>query len=60
MIQVEGGVVHHSRWIQHGTNVYLNETRGKVYMSKHLFDGFPIQKGLKQGDILSSLLFNFV
>jgi hypothetical protein len=24
-----------------------------------LSDSFPIQKGLKQGDVLSSLLFNF-
>jgi hypothetical protein len=24
-----------------------------------LFDNFPIQNGLKQGDVLSPLLFNF-
>jgi hypothetical protein len=28
-------------------------------MGKHFSDSFPIQKGLKQGDALSSLLFNF-
>jgi hypothetical protein len=31
----------------------------KVRISKHLSDSFPIQKGLKQGDALSPLLFNF-
>jgi hypothetical protein len=33
----------------------LNET-----YSKHLSDSFPIQNGLKQGDALPPLLFNFV
>jgi hypothetical protein len=28
-------------------------------MGKHLSDSFPIQNGLKQGDFLSPLLFNF-
>jgi hypothetical protein len=28
-------------------------------MCKHLSDSSPIQNGLKQGDALSSLLFNF-
>jgi hypothetical protein len=37
----------------------LNETYGKVRISKHLSDNFPIQNGLKQGDALSPLLFNF-
>jgi hypothetical protein len=37
----------------------LNETYSKVYIGKHLFDSFPIQNGLKQGDALSPLLFNF-
>jgi hypothetical protein len=31
----------------------------KVRISKHLSDSFPIQNGLKQGDALSPLLFNF-
>jgi hypothetical protein len=37
----------------------LNETYGHVHISKHLYVSFPIQKGLKQGDALLALLFNF-
>jgi hypothetical protein len=38
----------------------LNETYSKINIGKHLSDNFPIQNGLKQGDALSPLLFNFV
>jgi hypothetical protein len=37
----------------------LNETCSKVRIGKLLPDKFPIQNGLKQGDALSPLLFNF-
>jgi hypothetical protein len=37
----------------------LNETYSKVRIGKHLSDSFNIQNGLKQGDALSPLLFNF-
>jgi hypothetical protein len=37
----------------------LNKKYGKVRIGKHLSDNFPIQNGLKQGDALSPLLFNF-
>jgi hypothetical protein len=37
----------------------LNETYSKVCIGKHLSDNFPVQNGLKQGDALSPLLFNF-
>jgi hypothetical protein len=37
----------------------LNETYSKVRMGKYLSDKFPIQNGLKEGAVLSSLLFNF-
>jgi hypothetical protein len=37
----------------------LNETYDKVRIGKHFSDNFPIQNGLKQGDALSPLLFNF-
>jgi hypothetical protein len=37
----------------------LNETYSKVHVGKLLSDKFPIQNGLKQGDVLSPLLFNF-
>jgi hypothetical protein len=37
----------------------LNETYSKIHVGKHFSDSFPIQNGLKQGDALSPLLFNF-
>jgi hypothetical protein len=37
----------------------LNETYSEVHIGKHLSDSFPFQNGLKQGDALSPLLFNF-
>jgi hypothetical protein len=37
----------------------LNETYSGVWVGKHLSDTFPIKNGMKQGDALSPLLFNF-
>jgi hypothetical protein len=37
----------------------LNEPHIKVRIGKNVPHVFPIQNGLKQGDALSSLLFNF-
>jgi hypothetical protein len=37
----------------------LNETYSRVWVGKHLCDTFPIKNGVKQGDALSPLLFNF-
>jgi sorting nexin-29 len=37
----------------------LNETYSKFHIGKLLSDKFPIQNGLKQGDVLLPLLFNF-
>jgi hypothetical protein len=37
----------------------LNEMYSKVHIGKHLSDSFPILIGLKQGDALSPLHFNF-
>jgi hypothetical protein len=38
----------------------LNETYNKVRIGEHYLSvSFPIQNGLKQGDALSPLLFNF-
>ena len=37
----------------------LTETYSRVRVGKNLFDMFPIRSGLKQGDALSPLLFNF-
>jgi hypothetical protein len=38
----------------------LNKPSGKTRTDKGWSDTFPIQNGLKQGDALSPLLFNFV
>jgi hypothetical protein len=37
----------------------LNKTYSRVQVGKHLSDIFTIKNGLKQGDVLSPLLFNF-
>jgi hypothetical protein len=37
----------------------LNETYSRVQVGKHLSDRFPIMNGLKQGDALLPLLYNF-
>jgi hypothetical protein len=37
----------------------LNETYNRVQVSKHLSDMFPITNGVKQGDPLLPLFFNF-
>ena len=37
----------------------LTETHSRVRVGKNLSDKFPIRNGLKQGDALSPLLFNF-
>ena len=37
----------------------LTETYGRVQVGKNMSDRFPIRNGLKQGDALSPLLFNF-
>jgi hypothetical protein len=37
----------------------LSETYSRVQVGKHLSDRFPVKNGLKQGDALSPLLFNF-
>ena len=41
------------------TKMCLNETYSRVRIIKYLSDMFPIENGLKQGDALSPLLFNF-
>jgi hypothetical protein len=37
----------------------ISETCSRVRVAKHLSDTFPIKNGLKQGDALSPLRFNF-
>ena len=38
----------------------LTETYSRIWVDKNLSDMFPIRNGLKQGDALSPLFFNFV
>ena len=37
----------------------LTKTYSRVWVGKNLSDTFPVRNGLKQGDALSPLLFNF-
>ena len=37
----------------------LNDTYSRVHVGKQSSDMFPIRNGLKQGDALSPVLFNF-
>ena len=37
----------------------MNGTQSKVKIGNYLSSSFPIENGLKQGDALSPLLFNF-
>jgi hypothetical protein len=39
--------------------ICLNETYCKAHIRKHLSYNFPIQNGLKQGDVLSPRFFTF-
>ena len=37
----------------------MNETYSTVWVGKHLSDMFPFKNGLKQGDVLLPLIFNY-
>jgi hypothetical protein len=37
----------------------LKETYSTVQVGKHFSDMFPVRNGLKQGDVLTPMLFNF-
>jgi hypothetical protein len=39
--------------------ISLSKAYSRVQVGKHLSNIFPIKKGLKQGDVLMPLLFNF-
>jgi len=55
-ILIESGV---PRKLVRIINMCLTETYSTVWVGKNLSDRFPIRNGLKQGDALSLLLFNF-
>jgi hypothetical protein len=40
-------------------NMYLYVVDGEIHIGKNLSDAFPVQNGVKQGDALLPLLFNF-
>jgi hypothetical protein len=56
-IQIEFGI---PRKLVGLIKMYLNETCSTVGIGKLQSEKFPIQNGLKKGDTLSPLLFNFV
>jgi len=39
--------------------MYLYVVDGEIHIGKNLSDAFPVQNGVKQGDALLPLLFNF-
>ena len=55
-ILIEFGIL---RTLVRLTNTSLTETYSRVRVGKNVSDRFPIRNGLKQGDALSPLLFNF-
>jgi len=55
-ILIESGI---TRKLLRLINMSLTETYSRVRVGKNVSDRFPIRNGLKQGDALSSMLFNF-
>jgi len=39
--------------------MYLSDPKSRVRIGNSMSDGFKIRNGLKQGDVLSPLVFNF-
>ena len=54
-ILIEFGILGNLKFIK----MSLTETYSRVRAGKNVFDRFPIRNGLKQGDALSPMLFNF-
>jgi hypothetical protein len=53
---IQFGVTTNLVWL---IKMCLNETYRKVHIGEHLSNSFTIKTGLKEGDALSPLLFNF-
>ena len=53
------GICHASSLGARLIQMCLTETYSRVRVGKNLSEMFPIRNGLKQGDALSPLLFNF-
>ena len=54
MIQLGG-----RSYIRFSLSLVSPETYSRVWVGKNVSDTFPIRNGLKQGDALSPMLFNF-
>ena len=55
-ILIEYGIPMKLIWL---IKMCLRETYRRVRVAKHFFDVFRVRNGLKQGNALSPLLFNF-
>ena len=55
-VLIEIGILMKLVWL---LKMFLHETYSRVRVGKHFSDKFPIRNGLKQGDVLALLLFNF-
>ena len=58
-ILIEFRIPHETGKAKRLIKMCLNETYSTARVGKHLPDMFPIRNGLKQGDALSPLPFNF-
>jgi hypothetical protein len=58
-VRSERGINNNNNKLVSLIKMCLNEIYSKVRVGKLLSDKFPIQNGLKQGDALLPLLFNF-
>jgi hypothetical protein len=56
MLQINGVDVNAIQ-VLYLASVFVKQSSLRVHISRYLFDAFPFQNGLKQGDALPPLLF---